>query len=873
MSSYSFIVLLSLCLSSIKLSLPFSNGAAFSCQQNDNIIVCTNGFIEGNNGKDLILDFEDFSKPLKLQNKIIGFLCQAIPSCSLYMFNQFYSYVISSSPQITSLRAITTAILFFIQRYSEFEYISYQHTYYLATTSASFPIQWLWTPFIKTTIIISGESCLTPTGCPLAIENNPQMINALHSLNNEFDEFITISFIDIFYGFYFPIEMYSFFIEQCNALRQFFSLKNAYITIQCRAFILSELPLKYPKLFPMDAREELAKEAYHMNPNKSDFYILFDTTCNILTPGWLLSTISPLFYGGLYRGFGFSFYNKQLTSDFEHHTSNTIISTIMPTLTKQHFELFANETFFLPTLPYTINNLLLTASYEVVDAAIASDGVFSKQHTTIYDHSYMEDYYDQIQYNKRTIMNQLFQKNLYNVEDDYYKLRSIRLETDGTLIVHMYCDHTPGCIDASSTPIIDFSYPELSNHQMNFDSLLLDLHHWEREFMTSSSSYKYASLGDVNNKNKLETFTVNDVIPPQLNIILQGASTAAVNTEVKNPTLYPANHLFYRKYPPSSYYHLNAKVAVITAIYGAYEASCKDYAKQTVPTNFICFTDNINIINKRWIIDTIPYHLLQLYQEYMNNTIHDDDINSFHHNLHNFNIAKYYKLSFHHIPILKQYDVVIWVDGTVKITNPQTIEIILKIMEDGEKEQQNQEIHEDERTFLDQRLMTVFDLVRNRDLKTEVDASLTLQRYNSPQFYDHVQPVQPIMEQYEAYLQQGYSKDFWEDLFQSTINRLKSVNSSKTIDVRTQYGVWNTCFISFHLKRKIIEKNGQVKTVQQFLDLWYAHNRRYSTQDQVSFPFIVQTLGIYPYGLPEPKYDIYGSYDFSSLHIKLDHGQ
>ena len=39
-----------------------------------------------------------------------------------------------------------------------------------------------------------------------------------------------------------------------------------------------------------------------------------------------------------------------------------------------------------------------------------------------------------------------------------------------------------------------------------------------------------------------------------------------------------------------------SKICFITAIYGNYELSCKPFIAQTVPTDFICFTDNANII-------------------------------------------------------------------------------------------------------------------------------------------------------------------------------------------------------------------------------------------------------------------------------------
>ena len=40
---------------------------------------------------------------------------------------------------------------------------------------------------------------------------------------------------------------------------------------------------------------------------------------------------------------------------------------------------------------------------------------------------------------------------------------------------------------------------------------------------------------------------------------------------------------------------MSKKVCYITAIYGKYERSCKVFAKQTVESDFICFTDDPNI--------------------------------------------------------------------------------------------------------------------------------------------------------------------------------------------------------------------------------------------------------------------------------------
>ena len=105
-----------------------------------------------------------------------------------------------------------------------------------------------------------------------------------------------------------------------------------------------------------------------------------------------------------------------------------------------------------------------------------------------------------------------------------------------------------------------------------------------------------------------------------------------------------------------------ANICFITAIYGGYEKSCKKFVNQTIDTDFICFTDDPNIINNGWFIDTTPYHLM-----YKSNMDNDSFRNSLSNNTHTFNIAKYYKQAFTNIPILQKYDVIVWLDGTIEI--------------------------------------------------------------------------------------------------------------------------------------------------------------------------------------------------------------
>ena len=116
---------------------------------------------------------------------------------------------------------------------------------------------------------------------------------------------------------------------------------------------------------------------------------------------------------------------------------------------------------------------------------------------------------------------------------------------------------------------------------------------------------------------------------------------------------------------------IGPKVAVITAIFGGYEKSCKPFTRQSLPTDFIAFTDDLHLVANGWILDSTPYYELE-FRNSSSTIASIEGINAWSNNKHPFNIAKYYKTHFHSIPRLHGYDVVIWVDGTVSIKNMHT---------------------------------------------------------------------------------------------------------------------------------------------------------------------------------------------------------
>jgi hypothetical protein len=265
-----------------------------------------------------------------------------------------------------------------------------------------------------------------------------------------------------------------------------------------------------------------------------------------------------------------------------------------------------------------------------------------------------------------------------------------------------------------------------------------------------------------------------------------------------------------------------SKICFITAIYGNYETTCKKIAIQTVPTDFICFTDNPNITKNGWLVDTTPYHLINPCQ--FDNGTH---VNSMRNNSHTFNIAKYYKQSFQQIPILGGYDAIVWLDGTIEITCAKTSEYLLN-------------------HIYDKKIIGWHHEMRYGKLIEEARASVNFFRYCSTFWNGQHQPYQDVGAQFNEYMREGYNEN--------AFNR----ETSHT----PHMGVWITCFTAFSNKDP---------DVKNFLDLWYLQTLKYTTQDQIGFPYVCQKLNIIPYTLPNA--DVPGDYPhvMTQFYIKHDH--
>ena len=270
------------------------------------------------------------------------------------------------------------------------------------------------------------------------------------------------------------------------------------------------------------------------------------------------------------------------------------------------------------------------------------------------------------------------------------------------------------------------------------------------------------------------------------------------------------------------------EVLFVTAIYGTYENTLKPPQPQTIPARFVAYTDREDLIaSPGWEV-----HLVKdpaMYTTQSNLTGRNDLTN----NKHPFNRAKFFKQQFHTLPILQGHRIAIWLDGTVHITNRSTAETIKNLVES------------------DGRNIIIYEHNREGVVGREATASKG-HKYFSTHWGCCDQPMQNVTEQYDRYSLLGFQERWW----------LQEYDAPLGIGKREQYGLWVTCFVAFDMLDPVSRR---------FLDTWWQHNVEFTTQDQVSFPFVAWKLKVYPFSLPV-KGLIEGDFNKNDLFEKLNHG-
>mmetsp|Transcript_15879 Transcript_15879/g.39313 ORF Transcript_15879/g.39313 Transcript_15879/m.39313 type:complete len:359 (+) Transcript_15879:357-1433(+) len=275
-------------------------------------------------------------------------------------------------------------------------------------------------------------------------------------------------------------------------------------------------------------------------------------------------------------------------------------------------------------------------------------------------------------------------------------------------------------------------------------------------------------------------------------------------------------------------------VCVVTALVGTYEKTLKQVEVQEgafAGGYMFAFTDRADLLERHnAIVDGVlapaRWHALPLHVPTDAGDCRDGERNSPCTNRHPFNLAKFYKMQFFRVPLIaERCDVVAWCDATLHIKAPFFAALTRFALEDKN--------------------LVVYVHARRGNVAAEVRES-SYAKYSGASWNGHVQPVQPVDEQFAAYTAEGFTSKWFD---------------ANGAVYTPQYGLYVTCMVMFDLRKNV---------TYEFLDAWWQQNLQWTTQDQVSFPYVAWKLNVFPYALPDHAHG--GTSDNNALFRKLRHG-
>lgn len=280
----------------------------------------------------------------------------------------------------------------------------------------------------------------------------------------------------------------------------------------------------------------------------------------------------------------------------------------------------------------------------------------------------------------------------------------------------------------------------------------------------------------------------------------------------------------------------NARIAFVTAITGGYDQTTKRPKPQTIPADFIVYTDNPDINTQGvWVVVNASRYREGLDESDMSPRY----INSLKTNTHKFNQAKWFKMNLHRLPELQVYDVVTWLDGTVEITNEYTAADMLQLADAGLN-------------------IVVFEHNYER-METEVYNSHVIGRYATTFWRGQRQPFQDVDAQFDYYVSDGFNSKWFESIDPRVLRLWPKFGRSK-LPTKNNYV---TCFVVFDMRNP---------DSSRFLDMWRFEVLSRTTQDQISFPYVLYKMRLLPHSFPWPELAEVPMNFTNSYFKKLDHG-
>ena len=178
------------------------------------------------------------------------------------------------------------------------------------------------------------------------------------------------------------------------------------------------------------------------------------------------------------------------------------------------------------------------------------------------------------------------------------------------------------------------------------------------------------------------------------------------------------------------------------------------------------------------------------------------------------------------MPTLQEYDMVVWLDGSIEITDEHTVTKLRDMMY----------CQNPTKAPLGAWLWRPTPN-KTHTLADEVQGSKTVGRYETEMLLGKKQPYQHVADQWKFYKQQGFPA--------------------------TQHRVYLTCFVVWDMHHA---------KARPLLDRWFLQNLLWTTQDQIGLPYAVWKEGGFRSLVHQMPNDQINGSPFSKTDLYVKHG-
>jgi len=278
------------------------------------------------------------------------------------------------------------------------------------------------------------------------------------------------------------------------------------------------------------------------------------------------------------------------------------------------------------------------------------------------------------------------------------------------------------------------------------------------------------------------------------------------------------------------------ELAFVCVHIGNYESKVEEPIDQTIICDYILFTDDLSIKYRKWkLYDANKYK----YGIDDNIDMNKDYCNSLSNNNSMYNTYKFIKMNLHKLDELKQYKYIIWIDANKRIINENNALICKELLEKGGN-------------FITFEVGSIEQQwAYERGMIGEINESLMRSVYMDQDIINHALTM----------IEDGFYFTNTNIDLSLLYKKYKETQDVKYLELIKNANKHKT-FYKDNKKYLKIKWTGMIaidminSSTKDILELWWYHNMKYSTVEQISLPYILWKLDLEPCFFEDYNYKV-----------------